>query len=116
MSTHERIHRLLVDSESDPMITLSAAARLFPGEGKKGVSPTSVYRWGRRGLPLADGRVIKLKMWRIGRKWVTTRSALAEFIELQQPDVADQDVFPRTASQRRNASDQASRALEDEGA
>jgi len=80
--------RLTRAIEADPFISLSVAARLLPGEQPgKGVSPSTVYRWGTRGLPLPDGRVVKLAIWRIGRKWVTTRGALAEFIEAQQPGI-----------------------------
>ena len=74
---------------ADPFISLTTAAGLLPGEQPgKGVSVSTVYRWATRGLPLSDGRVIKLAVWRIGRKWVTTRGALADFIEAQQPSAS----------------------------
>ena len=90
MTMHEQLlHRLTRDVRADPFISLTTAAALLPGEQPgKGVSPSTVYRWGTRGLPLSDGRVVKLAVWRIGRKWVTTRGALADFIEAQQPSAS----------------------------
>jgi hypothetical protein len=108
--------QIMGNVENDPLISLAAAAKLLPGEHSgKGVSPATVYRWGTRGLPLSGGQVIKLAMWRIGRKWVTTRGALANFVAAQQPDVMDRDVYPRSASQRRKSSEIASRQLAEKG-
>ncbi len=79
------VRDLLTRPENVPFLTLTAAARLLPGEGTgKGVSPSTIYRWGTKGLPLPGGRVVRLVMWRVGRKWVTSREALADFIDAQQ--------------------------------
>src|SRR5262245_48888689 len=104
MSIRESLLKHL-STETDPFISLSAAAKLLPGERPNaGVSPATVYRWGTKGLDLPDGRVLKLAIWRVGRKWVTTRAALAEFIEAQQPQAEEPLFFPRNQSQRRKAS------------
>src|SRR5262245_31120567 len=85
------LHRYLTAALSrgvlpSPFRSLAAAARLFPGERPgRGVSPGTVYRWGTRGLPLPGGRVVKLRVGRVGRKFVTTPRAIAEFVEAQQP-------------------------------
>jgi hypothetical protein len=72
----------------DPFISLATAGTLLPGERPGvGVSTSTIYRWGTEGLTLPDGRVVKLAIWRLGRKWVTTRGALADFIEAQQPGI-----------------------------
>jgi len=102
----------LLLNDADPFIGLAAAARLLPGEGGRSISPATVYRWGTRGLPLTDGRILRLKLWRIGRKWATTRGALAEFIAAQQPDESLQAAeYLRTSSQRQRANDAAERKL-----
>jgi hypothetical protein len=109
-------HTLTRAIESDPFISLSAAAKLLPGERPgRSVSPSTVYRWASKGLPLPDGRVIKLAVWRIGRKWVTSRGALAEFIEAQQPGTNEPLATPRTPTQRERASNAAARELDGEG-
>jgi hypothetical protein len=108
---------LLGPPTTDPtgplFLALAGAARLFPGEQPdQGVSPNTVYRWGTRGIRLPDGRVLKLRLWRIGRKWVTTRAALAEFIDGQQPSGATEPLStPRTPSHRIRACEAASEEL-----
>ena len=66
---------------------------------------------GRRCL---DGRLVRLEAVRLGRKWVTSRQALQRFTTaltsgLENPPTSPP---PRTARQRRRASEQADRELE----
>ena len=116
MNTRELLQRLTRDIESDPFLSLSFAANLLPGERPgRGVSPATIYRWGTKGLPLPDGRVVKLAIWRIGRKWVTTRGALARFIAAQQPVVNEPPPSPCRAAADQQVPDEVARALRDAG-
>jgi hypothetical protein len=86
MSLAELIARCVpAEARGHPFLSLAEAAQMIPGERPGGVSPNTVYRWGTRGLLLSDGRVIKLKILRLGRKFVTTPESLAAFVEAQQP-------------------------------
>ena len=57
------------------LISLSQASRLLPSKP----SPSTVWRWGREGVPVGESERIHLKVWRYGRRVYTTRDALAEF-------------------------------------
>lgn len=82
-----QLDRLAAHLEADPFISLAAAGGLLPGARPgAGVSASTVYRWATQGLPGPGGEVVRLAAWRLGRKWVTTRGALVEFIAAQQPD------------------------------
>jgi len=79
-------------------LALAVATRVFPGERPgQNVSPNTVYRWGTKGLPLPDGRVVRLRIWRLGRKYVTTPEAIADFVVAQQPS-SDETRFLSSAS------------------
>lgn len=107
---------LLKGAGPGPFVSLAAAAKLFPGERPgESISPSTVYRWGTKGLPLPDGRVVRLAILRVGRKWVTTPAALAAFIEDQQPSHDEPLPVPRTPAQRRRASEAAARELDNSG-
>jgi hypothetical protein len=61
-------------------LTLSAAAKLFPGVGKTGfVSLPTVLRWATKGCRTAQGEWVKLESVRIGRHW-TSRPAVERFV------------------------------------
>lgn len=108
--------RIVRDADTDPLMSLATAANLVPGEQPgRGVSPSTVFRWGMHGVSLPDGRRVKLRMWRVGRKWLTTRGALAEFIEAQQPEERSASTTPRPPAQRRRASEAAAGELRDAG-
>jgi hypothetical protein len=118
MTLHEHIELNLPSGCTlTTFLLLSAAARLFPGEGEgKSVSPQTVYRWTTVGIPLPGGGRVRLRAWRIGRKLVTTADAIAEFIDAQQPTAPENDQLgPRSPAQRALASDAAARVLEKAG-
>jgi hypothetical protein len=116
MSVRQLLHGALSKSaEPVAFISLSSAARLFPGErAGRSISPSTVYRWATRGLPLPDGRVVKLAIWRVGRKWVTTEESLADFIDAQQPNADGPLPPPRDAPAQRHEGEVA-RTLEEAG-
>lgn len=67
-------------------MTLADAARLCPasrGAGK--VSPTTLTRWITVGAPRYDGTLVRLEAARYGRRWMTTRGAVARFIASLTP-------------------------------
>lgn len=58
-------------------VALADAGRGIPGKP----SPSTVYRWCVRGVDRGDGRRVKLRSWRVGRKRFTTEAAITEFVE-----------------------------------
>jgi hypothetical protein len=62
----------------EQLVPLTRASREeIPGN----VSPTTVSRWGQKGLLGIDGQRIRLQIWLVGRVPHTTRAAIAEFLE-----------------------------------
>jgi hypothetical protein len=55
-----------------------------------------------------------LAIWRVGRKWVTTEEALADFIDAQQPNSDGPLPPPRAAPAQRHEGEVA-RMLEEAG-
>lgn len=72
-------------------MSLADAACLFPPlrEGRK-VHPATILRWITSGVRTADDRTVKLEGIRLGCRWLTTRAAVARFINDQQPRPAGQ--------------------------
>jgi hypothetical protein len=56
-----------------------AARRVPPTRGEKPTSPSTIWRWFRRGCKAADGRVVHLEAVRLGGRWVTSLESLARF-------------------------------------
>jgi hypothetical protein len=96
----------------DDTLTLAEAARLLPRiEGRK-ISISTIFRWTQRGL-----RGVRLSHLRIGRRIVTSHSALLEFFnrlseldELTPPDTRSR---PKGLRRRPITSRQRQRALAD---
>jgi hypothetical protein len=62
-------------------MTLADAARLCPASRGRGkVSPTTLLRWITVGAPRWDGTLVRLEAARYGRRWVTTRGAVARLL------------------------------------
>jgi hypothetical protein len=47
--------------------------------GDRPVSPSTLWRWYRHGVRALDGRVVKLRVWRVGGRTLTSEAALREF-------------------------------------
>jgi hypothetical protein len=66
---------------SEEVISLSRAARLLPPlRGDSPVSPCTVWRWANHGVRGPDGRVVKLRTFRVGGRTCTSVEALQEFL------------------------------------
>jgi hypothetical protein len=71
---------LLAEIEAGNGLSLSAAARLFPGRRGATVNPSTVFRWVTRGTRLPNGDVVRLDAVRVGGRWLTSRAAVARMI------------------------------------
>jgi len=71
--------------ESDEILyPLSQAAKRFlPKRNGRTASPTTLWRWSKKGLRMPDGTRIKLQVWHCGGSIYTTATACREFIESQ---------------------------------
>jgi hypothetical protein len=106
-----------IDVTSPDTLTLTEACALLP-RGRHGSRPhlSTVLRWITHGSPAADGRRVRLAAVRCGGKWVTSRTALNEFVAALTPRPGgDAPQAPRTAAQRRRAAARAERELEKKG-
>jgi hypothetical protein len=97
---------LFDEFENDGM-RLEAVARLAR------VNFSTVYRWVVKGLPAPGGEGrIRLQALRIGRRWWTSRPAFSRFCAATTPPLDGDAVEPpRTATQRRRASERAAKRL-----
>jgi hypothetical protein len=99
---------------SETMLGLPAAARRLPCfRSDRPVSPSTVWRWIKDGVRLANGRIIRLEAIRLGARWVTSAEALGRFVAAQTPDFegAPTPAQPRTAGRRQRAADRAGAEL-----
>lgn len=65
---------------------MSAAARLIPAHRGHGrANPSTPWRWITEGAKAPDGRIVKLEAGRVAGRWLTSRAALARFIEALTP-------------------------------
>jgi hypothetical protein len=107
-----------IDVTSDDTLTLAEACALLP-RGRNGSKPhlSTLVRWIQHGAPARDGRRVRLSAVRIGAKWVTSRSALREFVESLTPRLSSDasQMLPSTPRQRQRASERAARKLEEVG-
>jgi hypothetical protein len=76
------------DTRQEPLLTLRQAAELIPGRGGRPTSPSTLLRWGREGMAGAGGSGggpgaggwRRLRIYRIGRRWMTTAADLWAFV------------------------------------
>src|SRR5262245_22424226 len=65
---------------NEQLKTLAQLARMIPSKNRKPVNPSTVWRWARQGVRMADGSIIKLEAIPLGsRHWVSSVEALARF-------------------------------------
>lgn len=101
---------------------LTAAAKLVPPYrgSASNADPTTIWRWMRDGYKMPDGTVIKLESAKLANRWLTSRPALARFIQrtteatLVAADPAP--IPPRSESRRAKRAAAASAQLEKMGA
>ena len=114
----DSIPQVLSEIQSGEGLTLSAAGRPFPAHrGSGSVGPSTVFRWVTRGSKTSDGRLLKLEAVRVGTRWLTSRGAIVRFVAAltAAADPAPQPP-PRSATQRKKASDAAGKRLAQMGA
>ena len=116
------IPNVLSEIQAGGGLSLSAAGRLFPGHRGNGtVDPSTVFRWLTKGTRTPGGTVVKLEAVRVGGRWLTSRGAVARFVEALT-SAADPTThntaapITRTPAARRKASERAALALERMGA
>ena len=88
--------------EGEELLTLSQAARLFPGHrGAKSTSRVTVGRWITRGNRTADGSRVKLEGVRVGSSWMTSREAVNRYLEALSRGRTDESVPTPTPQPKR---------------
>ena len=105
------------DLLNEDVISLTGAARLFPGtRGAERVSPSTTFRWCTRGVKTPTG-VVKLESFRAGSRVFTTRQAVERFVAvLSAPIEPTPAPAVRTPAVRRKTSDATAEALKAAGA
>lgn len=98
---------------SEKLISLSQAARRFPGtNGAESVSPSTLWRWAMKGCRADDSRIVKLRVVRAGARWFTTEAAIAEFVESLSAFTNDDELeVPRSPAASRRACEAAEKEL-----
>ena len=107
----------MIDLTRESALSLAQAADLLP-PGRGGARPTlgCVLRWVLKGAKSPSGELVRLEAIRLGGRWLTSREALQRFAERLTPSLdSEPPPAPRTANQRRRASEVAARELEKMG-
>ena len=79
----------------EPLISLSKAAKQFPGHRENGhLNASTILRWIILGCLSIGGRRIKLEAVRLGSRWVTSNEAIARFTAALNDVAGDTDVIP----------------------
>ena len=98
-------------------LTLSAAARRFPGHRDNSrMNPSAIWRWIVSGAKSLDGQIVKLQAYRAGSRWLTTAQALERFVAALGSNDAAPVPAPRSVAARNKASGAAGRRLAEMGA
>jgi hypothetical protein len=118
---NEPVPLVLSEIQSGDGLALSAAGRLFPAHRGDGtVGPSTVFRWLTKGAKSTGGQLVKLEAVRVGGRWLTSRGAVARFVQALTvagtPASATPAPVSRSLSARQKASERAGRELEKRGA
>jgi hypothetical protein len=101
---------------TEKLISISQAARLIPGYRRtaRTAHPSCVFRWMRDGVRLPTGELLRLEGFRLAGRWLTSREALARFVDRQNAGRESASAPPaiRTPTRRQRAADRAARKLE----
>jgi hypothetical protein len=89
----------------EDILTVSQAASIFPGHRKNSkMHPSAVARFISAGTRRTDGAVVRLRAYRLGGRWLTSRQAVAEFLRALTPKSdAGAPRAPRGPNERRRA-------------
>src|SRR5262245_49242889 len=104
----------MIDVMTESTLTLSQACKVLP-HGRNGSRPhlSTLLRWIMRGVKSSDGRFVKLEAVRFGQKWLTSREAVARFVDSLTPRLDDSPASPpRSPSKRRCGGERAIKELE----
>jgi hypothetical protein len=116
----EAVPQVLAEIQAGDGLSLSAAGRMFPAHRGEGtIDPSTTFRWVTRGSRATDGRLVKLEAIRVGARWLTSRAAVARFVQALTATAALETTStpaPRTAAARRKASESADAELKRRGA
>ena len=101
----------------DDLLSFAEAARTLPGKP----SPSTIWRWSRRGVVARDGQRVRLRCVRLGGRMFTTRAAILAFGEAlaeadaRHFDADDSDAPAPAETPERNPADRKA-AMTDAGA
>ncbi len=84
---------------TEDAVGLAEAAQALPGRNGGRVNQSTVQRWIRHGIRRPDGTVVRLEAVRLGRRWITSKQAVARFVAALSPS-ADPPA-PAPAAERR---------------
>jgi hypothetical protein len=112
---------LLSEIQTGQGLSISAAGRGFPGHrGNNSIDPSTIFRWIKKGARAVDGTVVKLAALRVGGRWLTSKSAVARFVEAltAAADPGENSSAPmlRSPTERQRASVRAAAFLKSKGA
>jgi len=121
ISTDNFLPDVLTEIQSGGGLSLSAAGRLFPAHRGNGtVDPSTVFRWRQKGAKTTDGRLVKLEAVRVGGRWLTSREAVARFVQAltnaADPTSSSTPPTPRSVGQQQRAAQRAGERLKKMGA
>jgi hypothetical protein len=104
----------VIDLTAEAPIPLSAAAKLIPpARSGKRTHLSTLLRWILSGATAPDGSRVRLEAFRLGNRWMTTKSALQRFVAALTPRIDAQPAHAsRSNSRRRRASARAATELE----
>lgn len=103
---HQRTERLVREG----LISAGTAAKLCHA------NPSTIARWGFRGVRTLGGDVVRLEIVRIGGRVMTSEAALLRFIARQQAERDGGIASGRSPAERRRAAATAALHLEISGA
>lgn len=86
-------------------ICLAEAAAYFPADALRCVNPATVWRWAQKGVRAADGSRVRLEVARVGRRWLTSRAAVARFVAALNRQACEQTQAPPRARPKRRGPD-----------
>lgn len=98
---------------SEGPIGLAAAAKLYGVyRGDRPTAPSTPYRHHTKGVPLADGTIVKLEAIRISGRVMTSRAAVLRFFAAQNSATNPQPVKNVPRRERQAAADAAEKELD----
>lgn len=94
--------------QNEEYLTMAEAARAVPKVNGRHPNPVTIWRWVRKGC-----HGVHLQHWRVGTRVVTTREAVAEFLEATANRPAPQPIpLPTPATSRPRSEAQRKRDIE----